>query len=174
MQEPEKFVAAIVKATKDGKLVSRIRMQKIAYLLQRLGCEQAGGLSFSYHHYGPYSSDLDSALWFADAFDLVHEEQRHRQSDGASYSIFKFNTNKADKVEPLPEDFSNLVNNLADENITVLELAATAHWLAEEEKVEDWEAEIKKRKTWKTGKCRLDKALVLLGELKLPPAKARH
>lgn len=171
MNEPEKFVAAIVKATKNGKLVSRIRMQKLAYLLQQLGCMQADDLSFSYHHYGPYSSDLDGALWFAGAFDLVHEERHHRISDGAAYSVFLLNEDQTDEIDPLPKNFGEVVNDLAEENITVLELAATAHWLSEIEKVEDWRDTIKRRKTWKTEDGRLDKALDLLRRLKLSPGK---
>ena len=161
--EPEKLVASIVASTDDKKLVSRIRMQKIVYLLQQLGAP--GGFSFSYHHYGPYSRELDRAVEFAKAFKLIEEEEAHRQSDGASYSIFRIADIQAEELD----DFSERIQDLSKTNVTVLELAATAHWLSEKEKVDDWEAELKKRKTWKTENGRLKKALDLLKELKLPP-----
>ena len=159
MREPEKFIAAIVKATEKGELFSRIRMQKIVYLLQKLGLEDAQGFDFSYHHYGPYSRDVDSAEWFAGAFDLVREERRNRQSDGASYSVFLLNRDKEQEVPELEDVFAGLVGRLAEEKITVLELSATAHWLAEEEKVDDWREEIRRRKTWKVEDGRLEKHL---------------
>jgi wyosine [tRNA(Phe)-imidazoG37] synthetase (radical SAM superfamily) len=55
------------------------------------------------------------------------------------------------------------------ENINVLELAATADWLAKEEKILKWRDEIKKRKGWKTNGGRLEKALNLLVALELSP-----
>jgi hypothetical protein len=45
---------------------------------------------------------------------------------------------------------------------TELELAATAYWLANEEKIEDWRAELKRRKGVKTEGGRTEKALEIL------------
>ena len=50
MQEREKAVADIVAAT-GGRLVSRVRLQKLAYLLDQLGARS--GFNYIYHHYGP-------------------------------------------------------------------------------------------------------------------------
>ncbi|HSK40498.1 MAG TPA: hypothetical protein VK943_12095 [Arenibaculum sp.] len=50
---------------------------------------------------------------------------------------------------------------------TVLELAATIHWLCEKERVEDWCKELKIRKPSKADDERIDQALELLRELKL-------
>ena len=55
---------------------------------------------------------------------------------------------------------------------TVLELAATIHWLAVYEKRLDWQEELVVRKGVKTENGRDKEALNLLGELKLPPAVA--
>jgi len=171
MQEREKAVADIVAAT-GGRLVSRVRLQKLAYLLDQLGARS--GFNYVYHHYGPYSRDLDAAIFDAEADKLVEEQIEHRQSDGARYSIF---------VALSPADspgFSYLsdpklrerARELAAKPVTVLELAATAHWLAHTEKVDDWRTEIVRRKGTKTGAGRLDEAFKLLTELGLPPAAA--
>ncbi len=57
--EPEHYIADIIRAA-GGRLVSRIRLQKIAYLLDQFGPKS--GFTYSYHHYGPFSRDIDSAI----------------------------------------------------------------------------------------------------------------
>lgn len=170
MTKREDIVAAVIAAA-GGKLTSRIRLQKSVYLLDRLGLES--GFDFDYHHYGPYSRDLDNAAEDAKAFDLVNEEFAYRFRDGARYSIFSL---KHD-VEPKAQAYGELGQEKAGEfarlfaqtNVTILELAATIDWLWREEKISDWRTEVKKRKTVKTGGGRLDRADELLRELGLPP-----
>ncbi len=56
---------------------------------------------------------------------------------------------------------------------TVLELAATVHWLATVEKVQNWRDEIVRRKGAKTDGGRLEEAVALLPKLGLAvPASA--
>ncbi len=169
--EPEAMVADLVAAA-GGKLVSRIRVQKIAYLLDKMGAES--GFSFSYHHYGPYSRDLDSAILDAEAFDKIEEGIARRVSDGAPYSVFtsKFDLEKHVYSYLKNDKLREWVVTLAGTNVTVLELAATAHWLAKEERVPDWKAAIFQRKGAKTGNGRLDEATKLLKSLGLEPAAA--
>ena len=166
--EAEDRIADIVKAA-GGRLVSRIRLQKIAYLLDQLGAK--GGFNFSYHHYGPYSREADSAVLDAEAFGLVTEDFDRRQSDGARYSIF--NVTKQARARDymwLQDDrLRQLTKTWAETPAVILELAATAHWLVAHEKVDDWEAEIKRRKGTKTASGRLDKALAILKAANLPP-----
>ena len=50
---------------------------------------------------------------------------------------------------------------------TVLELAATIHWLREKEKVADWRRELKMRKGAKADDARITKAEALLQKLSL-------
>lgn len=169
MIEREEHVAAIVDSA-GGKLVSRVRLQKIAYLLDQLGMES--GFSYQYHHYGPYSRDLDNAILDAEAFGYVEETFERRQSDGARYSVFE--SRKVPKTNVFghldTNEVGQVIRKLADTNVTVLELAATAHWLAAVEKVPDWKKEIVRRKGPKTENNRLDKAIDLLRDLRLPPA----
>ena len=165
--EPEHYVAGIVRAA-GGRLVSRIRLQKIAYLLDQLGA--ASGFAYSYHHYGPYSRDLDSAILDADAFGLVKEEFGHRLSDGARYSVFELQEGANECILLKDDHLRDLTKRLADKSVTVLELAATAHWLATYEKVPDWKSELRRRKGTKTEGGRLEEATALLSEIGLPPA----
>jgi len=172
MSEGEHVVTAILAAT-SGELVSRVRFQKTAYLLRQLGVQC--GFEYEYHHYGPYSRDLDNAIADAKAFGLVEEDFGHRQSDGAMYSIFRLKpeaqeAGHAASVNGLDEKASEVARTCANTNVTVLELAATAHWLAAVEACTDWETEIRKRKGRKAEGGRLDRALDLLRALNLPPA----
>jgi uncharacterized protein YwgA len=168
---PEKSVADIVAAT-GGRLVSRVRLQKLAYLLDQIGGKS--GFHYVYHYYGPYSRDLDTAILDAEADGLVTERIEHRQRDGAHYSIFqaRFDTDQHPFCYLESEALRERAKRLASEHVTVLELAATAHWLKQVEKVEDWRSEIVRRKGTKTSDGRLDEAMRLLTELGLPPATA--
>ncbi len=168
MSEREDIVAAVLEAA-GGSLVGRVRLQKTVYLLDRLHLES--GFSFDYHHYGPFSRDLDNALADAKAFDLIEEEVERRQSDGAPYSVYRL------KKMPKSHAFGKLGRTKAAEltrlfaatNVTVLELAATVDWLWHAEEVEDWRSEITKRKGIKVQGGRLEKALALLSQLNLAP-----
>lgn len=167
--EPESRVADIVMAA-GGRLVSRVRLQKVTYLLDKLGAQS--GFAFSYHHYGPYSRDLDSAVLDAEAFDKIEECFERRKTDGARYSVFVSRAPKEDHKYSYLSDLRlrNLVQELAGVNVTVLELAATAHWLLKEEQVDDWKVEIVRRKGSKTSNGMLEDAIQLLAHLGLEPA----
>lgn len=170
-KEREDVVAAVIGAA-GGELTGRVRLQKTVYLMDQLGLKS--GFTFRYHHYGPFSRDLDNAIADAKAFGLVEEAFEARQSDGATYSIFRL------KGEARRDSFGKLGANkagrlaelFAETNVTVLELAATVDWLWRFEKCADWRHEITKRKGVKVQGGRLDKAVALLGALGLPPRAA--
>lgn len=130
-------------------------------------------LGFEYHHFGPYSRELDNAVADARAFGLIHEEYEHRRSDGAMFSIFELvpGVMVEDAVYGhLGRDrAADLVSRFAGTNVTVLELAATLDWLWRFEGITDWRTEITKRKGRKVLGGRLDKAVDLLRSLGLDP-----
>lgn len=171
MIEREDIATAIVGAAPGGELIGRVRLQKTAYLLEQLGF--SAGLPFEYHHYGPYSRELDNAVADARAFEKLEEKIEHRKSDGASFSRFRLTDGtkpKAQIYRAMGRDrVSAFVAQFAQTNVTVLELAATVHWLAFKEKVGDWRVEIRKRKGQKVQGGRLERALELLAELGLSP-----
>lgn len=171
MMERETIIVALLKAA-GGQIVGRVRLQKAAYLLDRLGMES--GFHFDYHHYGPFSRDLDNAIADAEAFGFVEQEFGRRQVDGARYSIFKLTAEEfeyPEKIGQLNEAaLEGYLQTFAETNVTVLELAATANWLAEEEQRDDWQEALHRRKGPKVDGGRLDRALALLRDVGLPPA----
>jgi hypothetical protein len=170
MIEPEDKVAAVVDAA-GGTLVSRVRLQKTVYLLDQLGL--SSGFNYEYHHYGPYSRDLDNATGDARALGVVREEIHQRASDGASYSLFILPKPGSSKEEALGmlgrTRATELVKKFAVTHVTLLELAATVDWLWRHEGCVDWRSEVTRRKPMKVGSGRLDRAIALLQDLGLPP-----
>ncbi|TXT39929.1 MAG: Uncharacterized protein FD135_1745 [Comamonadaceae bacterium] len=170
MKSHKDIVYAVVNAAPGHKLASRVRLQKTVYLLKALGFDNS--LQFQYYHFGPYSRELDIALTEADESKLVLESQAKRQSDGATYSLFEAqSSNKNVSFGKLtPQRAQELIAKFTTTNVTVLELAATAHWLKNAEKIADWRAEIVRRKGVKTENGRLERAIELLKELELAPS----
>jgi len=169
----ESIVAAIVSAA-GGSLTARVRLQKAAYFLEELGLES--GFGFEYHHYGPYSRALDNAIADAKASELIKEEIHSRDSDGATYSIFRVvrEPELSDIGKLHREQVANYLERFSDTNVTVLELAATMHWLWKHENCTDWKNEVQRRKTRKATPDRIEKAKALLAEIVLlPPESAQ-
>lgn len=159
----------VVGAAPDGRIVGKIRLQKVFYLLDKLGL--GVNLKFSYHHYGPYSDDLSNAIDFAHHFNTAFEEtQQSAQSHSGKYSVFT-------STETPSSDFSlgdidqpnltELLKKMTSTSSVVIELAATIHWLQNVEKVADWESTLKARKPSKTSPENVKKAKALLDEIEL-------
>ena len=169
MKTDEKLVAALLTAA-GGEIVGRIRLQKILYLLDQKGLNAADA-AFHYHHYGPYSRVLDEAIERAKALSGVNEIISYRHADGAPFSVFSGrNGGTGAKIGDLSfSEARRLIGVMKPHTSTVLELAATAHWLFAKERVKDWKAELIRRKGQKAREGRLEMALSLLCELGISP-----
>lgn len=167
MLKHDKLVADVIAAA-GGEVVGRIRLQKILYLLDSLGMN--ADAEFQYYHYGPYSRRLDDALDRAKAFLNVTEKTRFR-SDGVAYSVFSSKASAPNKIGDLDlATARGLITLMKSATSTVIEVAATIHWLRHREEQGDWRDELIRRKGAKTEGGRIDKALALLSDLKLSPA----
>ena len=171
--EREEIVAALLRAA-GGRLVGRVRLHKVAYLLDRLGLNS--GFQYNYGNYGPFSHDLDNAVADAEAFGLVEETFDRRPIDGARYSIFELTDNASrspSKAGQLNETVLEChLKTLVEADVSVLEFAATANWLVEEEGRDDWQEALRRRKGPRVEGGRLGRAEALLREVGLPPATA--
>ena len=168
VMEREAVVAGVVAAA-GGRLTGRVRLQKVVYLLDRLGLHS--GFTYEYHHFGPYSRELDSATADAQAFLGLREDFAHRGIDGARYSVFSISGDVDEDVfgSVGRERARSLMGTFAATNVTVLELAATIDWLWREERLADWRTELVKRKGQKVQNGKFERALELLGSLGLNP-----
>lgn len=154
-----------------GELVGKIRLQKVVYLLDQIGLNS--GFSYEYHHYGPYSEELAEQVEDDIIFGRLNADQRRRQSDGVPYVAYS--ATSAGEGSPidqhLPADRVRVaLSEMQRRSATVLELAATMHWLAVAEGRDNWQAELVRRKGAKTQNNRDQQALELLRTLGLPPA----
>jgi uncharacterized protein len=164
----ELLVRSIVTAS-GGQVLGRIKLQKLVFLLDKLGLES--GFKYSYHHYGPYSEELSTVTETAKIFNLIQEKFALRKSDGARYSVFEPTSSNASSVKSeflSRQNIVNAINEINSINSTVVELAATAYWLKFEERDCDWRKEIVRRKGPKVEGGRLEKALALLLRINLP------
>jgi uncharacterized protein YwgA len=158
-------------ALAGGELTGRIRLQKIVYLLEQKGLKS--GARFAYHHYGPYAEAISDAVTDAKFWGRLKENTAFRQVDGAPFSKFETQAQAPTQLGALDANqIRPLVQKLANETSTVLELAATIHWLAAREGVKDWRSELERLKPGKTASGRRERAIAVLKELDLAPADA--
>lgn len=159
----------VVGAAPNGKIVGKIRLQKVIYLLDKLGL--GANLRFSYHHYGPYSDDLSNAIDFANHFNAAFEEtQQSAKSHSGKYSVFTSTETPSPDISVGEIDQPNLaelLKKMTSTSSVVIELAATIHWLQNAEKIVDWESTLKARKPSKTSSENVEKAKALLNEIGL-------
>lgn len=165
MSAIQNLVVDIV-ALSGGRLVGRTRIQKIVYLLDAKGLKS--GASYYYYNFGPFSDEVAAGVSDGKFGGSLVEKIGYRQSDGSPFSIFETDK-RSRQVSQLGHlnihEARKLIDRLSSINSTVLELAATAHWLMVIEKVADWRTELKRRKGTKTEGGRIDQATGLLAEL---------
>ena len=163
----EDIVVGLI-ALHGGELVGRTRLQKQAYLLHC--CGGNFGLSFVYHHYGPYSFDLVDGLTDACAEGRIEVEERLGRY-GVPYAIFKLTGDEfSERLGNLPAArVRSLIGRMKNVSDIVLELAATIVYLREEAGYPEDQAieETKARKPLKATEQRTDRALALLADLSL-------
>lgn len=170
MTTPNELLQQIFQAG-DGEIVGRIRLQKIAYLLQQKG----GGrvLFFTYHHYGPYSREFADALDRAVMLGEVNEDFRET-GYGSTYSAFTWKKKSRKRPEtvgsiPMAEAQAD-IEKLKMQPSVILELAATIHWLKVKEQVDDWREQLKIRKQLKATNTNIARAESVLRDLGLADA----
>lgn len=152
-----------------GEIVGKIRLQKIVYLLDQIGLNS--GFSYEYHHYGPYSEELAEQVEDDVIFGHLYASERRRLSDGVPYTIYSASAdNSRMDVSVAHVRIKRALAEMQRRSATILELAATIHWLAVIEELPDWQDELIRRKGAKTNNGRDKQALELLDILGLAPA----
>jgi hypothetical protein len=151
------FVADIVRDA-GGEIVGRTKLQKSVFFLDLAGFDIP--FRFGYKHYGPYSESLAEAAELAAALDLVSERQQPA-SWGGTYSVYSV----LRTADPEPSIRVQLLREAVGSDPILLELAATAGYLAREGSAEPW-AETARRKPDKSANGRLGRAKDLYRRLR--------
>jgi uncharacterized protein YwgA len=160
--ENYRWLAGLIAAHPNQRVVGRTRLQKEVKLLQSLGF----GTDYSYtiHFYGPYSEGLTSDIGLLEAIGLV-EETCDVTSDGNPYYILKASP-EADL--PQIEAFRDKINKLAETPSVELELAATYDAFRDAgSDHKDALVRVRRKKRSKCDDGRIEAALALLGDLGL-------
>jgi len=163
MVEKFRWLAGVIAAHKDRRVVGRTRLQKTVKLLQRKGLPT--DFRYTIFFYGPYSEGLHSEIGLLDRFGLVSEEAKTAQ-DGTTYYILSA-TPEADLLELEP--FRNHIAEMEKADPVVLELAAT--YDAFREMGLNHEKALERLRRKKGNKCangNEEAALELLRKLELP------
>lgn len=169
MEDRTNLIVGVIQAA-GGEIIGKIRMQKIFYLLEQL--DLSANLSYSYHHFGPYSEDLSRSLDYAELIDKKIQEVPKDTPSGSTFIAYTLSEESRNSQPKRVgnfnfSDINNLIKDMTAETSIVIELAATIHWLKEKEKVEDWRHELLRRKTTKATQEFVIRAEKLLKDLKL-------
>lgn len=160
------WLAAIIAAHPEHKVIGRTRLQKTVKLLQRLGVPTRFG--YKLHHYGPYSEDLQSEIGLLQNIGLI-TETAHTNNEGSSYYTLQANNFSAEFTKKSEfEPYQHYIEILSREDQVILELAAT-YDTYKEMGFDDFSS-IEQLKEKKGAKCedgRADKSISLLKELGL-------
>ncbi|WP_437491954.1 hypothetical protein WME75_16670 [Sorangium sp. So ce1014] len=127
-------------AAMGGRLESRIRLQKSAYLLKSVGVDDFRATPFKYHHYGPYSRALSDTLQEAIASNLLREDRAEYGDEQSKYTYALTEPGRA-WIEENTDGSDPRVQQLAplfkDAFWRVLELAATVLFVERDEAIHE-------------------------------------
>lgn len=162
--KPEKFryLAGVIAAHPERRVVGRTRLQKTIKLLQRVGLPT--DYDFTIFFYGPYSEAVNADLRVLEHFGLVRETL-HQGQEGPYYQIEA--EAQADLAELVP--FRDRIQLLSQTPAVVLELAATydAFRTMGSDHAEALEA-LRRKKASKCTPRNVKAAFALLSKLGLP------
>jgi len=118
--ENYRWLAALIAAHPEQKIVGRTRLQKEVKLLQSLGFPTA--YAYTIHFYGPYSEALHFDIGLLENLGFITEEEQSSQS-GSPY--FVISATSASENATLVGEYQDKINTMVAADSVVLELAAT-------------------------------------------------
>ncbi len=120
-----------------GRVETRIRLQKLAYLCRQMRSADFTDVEFSFHHYGPYSREISDTIQHSVNHGLVNEVS-DEFAGGVRY-LYSLSEQGKEWIKRYggtssPEE--RKVSGLAAEPWRALELAATVIYLEKEESID--------------------------------------
>jgi len=167
-------LSAIAEVIRQMEIVyGRVRIQKTAYFLKRLGMAELTDVDFFYHHYGPFSWTVADSLVEGVRCHALREESKPIEDDRQAYA-YRLGDDVADKVDTVsPESRTiaqRIVDRVRDEHWRTLELASTIDFLQQHEGISRDEAVSRALSLKPACHDHKEKALRLLNDLELPAA----
>lgn len=123
----------------DGAIETRIKIQKLAYLLALQGYSEFRPFKFFYHNFGPYSRELSDTLQFATASGLLSEDRAPVTDNISKYTYKLTDAGRTFLKESgsSSNTFASLIKKLHAHNWRALELAATIRFLETADSISD-------------------------------------
>ena len=116
LNDEEKLVLYAIGAVDNSPLKSRIKIQKLMFLISNIFKDFQGLLHFEPHLFGPYSETLDNVLESLIRLGFV-------ESIGSNFRLTDLGLKAYSSLKPKPElanvidDFKRFLNDLNDEEI---------------------------------------------------------
>lgn len=114
------WLAAVIAAHDDRRVVGRTRLQKTVKLLQRLGLPT--DYLYTIFFYGPYSEGVFRDIQMLAELGLITEEERVNQEGATPYFVLTATT---EAVMEEVDRFKPAIQEMEQADLVVLELAAT-------------------------------------------------
>src|SRR5207248_345707 len=124
--EKFRYLAAVVAAHPERRIVGRTRLQKTVKLLQRLGLPT--DYDYMTYFYGPYSSGVQSDIGLLERLRAVSEEQQTSQ-DGTPYYV----------VTAKPQWLSHVLRHVAQRPVII------GRWCRRQPRIQPSPAPMRKR-----------------------------
>ena len=169
MSDPTEVVVGVV-ALNGGQFVSKTRLQKTLFFLERCGLDTE--LEFDYYHFGPFSAELARAA--DDAADAGQLKTKVRPGfHEEPYVVYQTDLEPPDHLGRLgATDVRDLLGVLNRYSALELEVAATILYLRDNGYGDKAVLETMKRKPLKATENRVKRALQLLRDLGLEVDKS--
>lgn len=130
LNDEEKLVLYAIGAVDNSPLKSRIKIQKLMFLISNIFKDFQGLLHFEPHLFGPYSETLDNVLESLIRLGLV-------ESIGSNFRLTNSGLKAYSSLKPKPElarvidDFKRFLNDLNDEEVLAFIYASYPKYISE-------------------------------------------
>jgi uncharacterized protein YwgA len=114
------WLAGVIAAHTDRRVVGRTRLQKTVKLLQRLGLPT--DYLYTIFFYGPYSEGVHAEIRLLEQLGLIEEEEHVGTEGGTPYFVLEAQP-EAVMLEIAP--WQRAIDTMEQADLVVLELAAT-------------------------------------------------
>lgn len=130
LNDEEKLVLYAIGAVDNSPLKSRIKIQKLMFLISNIFKDFQGLLHFEPHLFGPYSETLDNVLESLIRLGFV-------ESIGSNFRLTDSGLEAYSSLKPKPElarvidDFKRFLNDLNDEEVLAFIYASYPKYISE-------------------------------------------